>query len=407
MPSDASKSLVGSSAAHFVNDGALAFFPLLYPILASNYFLSTVSISVLASLLYLVSIVVSPMIGRKLDQTRRRGELLSLGVFLLSFGILGYSLTPSLFNGIELLTILIPVTVVAGFGSALYHPIASTILRDTWGNRRHGRAMGINGAFGSFGRAVFPLITTFLLATAGVPSLLELGVASILVSAFVLVVFGRISLDASVPASSKSAGNPRFSTLGILKIVRTLMIVSFSKGIVAQGLVAFIPYFLINVDHFSLAYSGLIFSLVLGAGIIFQPLLGYLADRYGRVLILQVSNVGCVVFVALFLLTKDPALVGIFLFGFGALGLTGFPLLLGLSAFISPKETTTEANSLVWGVAYTGGIAASPIIIATLAEPSLLGSFQSSFFVAVAFGLVSVALTPLVRRPKIVEVDQA
>ncbi|MHB8567510.1 MAG: MFS transporter [Nitrososphaerales archaeon] len=401
MSSDPIKSLIASSAAHFVNDGALAFFPLLYPILANDYSISTLSISVLASLLYAVSIFVSPLMGKKLDSTRRHGDLLALGILLLSIGILAYSLFPLLLRGFTLVYLLIPFTIVAGFGSALYHPLASTVLRETWGQKKHGHALGVNGAAGSLGRALYPLIATFILASSGLPTLAVLGIASVLISVFVLGVFKKTTISGASLDPVESEKGSRSSSWSLASTVRTLMVVAFSKGLIAQGLISFLPYYLTNIDHFSLAYTGLVFSLALGSGVVFQPAMGYLADRYGRALILEISNVGCVVSLTLFLLTNNPILVGIYLFGFGSLGLTGFPLLLGLSAHISPRNMSTEAASLVWGVAYTSGIAISPLVIAILAEPNLLNSFQSSFFVIVALGLLSVVLTPFIHKPKV------
>lgn len=399
--SDSAKGLFATSIAHFINDGALSVFPLLYPIFASSRSVSTLSIAVLAFLLYAVSILVSPSIGKRSDATQKYSGLMAAGLFMLAIGIFGYSVPASFFSGTTLVLVLVPFTLVAGVGSAFYHPLGATIIREMWESGDHGRAMGINGAVGSLGRALFPLIVTGILALSGLQTLAVLAAASAAFGFLVLVVLRGIESTRKERVENLTGLRSEEKSLSsgkVAKLMMPLIIVSFSRGLFTLGTLSFIPYYLNKVDHFSFSYTGILFSLLLGMGVVSQPVFGYVADRFGRRLTLEISNSGSFIFMLLFLETKDPFLTGLYLALFGFFGLNAFPLLLGIVASYSPKGSRTIAASLVWGVGNTAGIAFGPLIIGILAEPYLLGSLQLAFIALTLLGLSSIFLTPFVKK---------
>lgn len=402
MISDSAKSLFATSVAHFINDGALAVFPLLYPIFfPKSYSLSTLSIAVLAFLLYAVSMLVSPAIGRSSDTSHKYGALMASGLFMIAIGLFGYSILASFFSGMTLVLALVPFTLVAGVGGAFYHPLGATVIREMWESGDHGRAMGINGALGSLGRALFPLSVTAILAFSGLPTLTVLAALCVLFAFVVLTVMRPVKFGRSPAlenAGESHVEEKSLPTKKVAKLMMPLIIVSFSRGLFTLGILSFIPYYLNNVDHFSFGYTGLLYSLLLGTGVVSQPIFGYLADRVGRRLILEISNVGSFIFLLLFLETQEPFLVALYLAIFGCFGLTAFPLLLGIVASNSPEGSRTIAASLVWGVGNTAGIAFGPLVIGVLAEPYLLGSLQPALVVLTLMGVISIFLTPLIRK---------
>ncbi|MGI0079875.1 MAG: MFS transporter, partial [Nitrososphaerales archaeon] len=395
MFSDSSKSLFATSVAHFINDGALAVFPLLYPIFTKSYSVSTLSIAVLAFLLYAVSIFVSPSIGKVSDKSHKYGGLMASGLFMLAIGIFGYSILALLFNGLSLVLILVPFTIIAGVGGSFYHPLGATVIREMWESGGHGRAMGINGAVGSLGRALFPLIVTAILAFSALPALSVLAAATAFPGVVVLWVLRKVKFgpNQSVENIGSSEQEKSLPSRKIAKLMMPLITVSFSRGLFTLGILSFIPLYLTSVDHFSFSYSGILYALLLGTGVVSQPIFGYMSDRFGRRLVLQISNIGSFIFLLLFLETQDPLLAALFLAVFGAFGLTAFPLLLGIVASTSPKGSRTIASSLVWGVGNTSGTAFGPLVIGVLAEPYLLGSLQPAFLVLTLMGVTSILLT--------------
>ena len=85
---------------------------------------------------------------------------------------------------------------------------------------------------------------------------------------------------------------------------------------------------------------------------------------------------------------------------FGFFGLTGFPLLMPLAIGAAPEGAATMSGSIVWGVGNVGGGALGPFLIGLLANPGLLGSLASSFYVVTFISLVSLVLFPTIPRPQ-------
>ena len=178
--SDSTRSLLGTSIGHFLNDGANNLFPVVYPVLLNSYHVSLQVIGVLAALYSISSMVSSPFIGRRSDYNRSYLRLIPLGLIVIAFGILGFALSIAFFPGNLLYFGLVLFTLVAGFGSSFYHPLAAAILNETWSLDSRGRAMGINGSMGGVGTLVFPIITVGLIVLYGVKSLSLIAIAFIL-----------------------------------------------------------------------------------------------------------------------------------------------------------------------------------------------------------------------------------
>ncbi len=99
--SDSTRSLLGTSIGHFLNDGANNLFPVVYPVLLKSYNMSLEFIGILAALYSLSSLVASPFIGRRSDYNESYLRLIPLGLIIVAFGILGFALSIVFFPGIS------------------------------------------------------------------------------------------------------------------------------------------------------------------------------------------------------------------------------------------------------------------------------------------------------------------
>lgn len=395
---DSAKSLLATSFAHFINDGSLYVFIAMYPKLLPLPSESAL-IGSLAGTQNLFSVAASPWVGRTADAKKNYARLLEVGLSLLGAGILGFSFSGLFTSGFNLFLLLIPFAVVAGIGSSFYHPLAASILSEKWHSHMLGRAMGINGAVGSFGRAIFPLIVVALAVYFGVPSIALLAVLAFIFTGLVFQILGKMSF-AGKQAKEVSSHNT-YPLGSILPKILALTVVSFLKGFSTVGVVDFIPVFLKNVSGFKygLALGG-VFTLVLAVAIFGQPALGLLADKFGRRLILGVTSAGAGLAIIFLLSTSNLILQVASLAAFGFFGLTGFPMLLPLATSVVPKEARTMSNSIVWGIGNVGGAAAGPFVVGLLATPAFFGSLSEPFLIAAAFSLASLFLIPFIPRPK-------
>ncbi len=399
---DAMKSLIATSVAHFLNDGTLYIFITLFPkLLPSEYFLT----GVLLAIQNFFSVAVSPFIGRRTDSVKNYGRVLSLGLVIMGIGTVGYSISVLIVSGFSLFLFLVPFSIIAGIGSSVYHPLGAAVLNQKWRGQILGRAMGVNGAIGSFGRAIYPLFVVGLVVAFGIPSVAVLAVlvfggAALVSSLLHGMSFGK-DQSGMIKGDSKKTNAQKVPMNLILPKVLALTIIAFTRGLFSVGLVSFIQQYLIQVRN--LQYSiqlGIVFAFMLGMAILGQPVFGYIADRFGRRLSLGLSIVGSGVAMLLFLNVGNPILSSICLGLFGFFGLTGFPLLLPLATTIVPEGAQTISGSIVWGVGNVGGGAAGPFIIGLLAEPMFLGSLSSAFYVVTIIGIASLGILPFVPKPR-------
>jgi MFS transporter, FSR family, fosmidomycin resistance protein len=408
---DRMKSLIATSLAHFVNDGTYYIFITLYPILFPLEYYSLGSsklpalflIGILIALQNVFSVVASPLVGRIADKTRNYRGLLSFGLALMAIGIAGYAFSIYFASGALLFFVLIPFSVIAGIGGAFYHPLGGSILSQTWPYRSIGRAMGINGASGSTGRALYPLLVVSIVAYLAIPGVIVLALLGFVIAFFILVSLREVNFALTqqidnIDQSQQKADNDqiRKSTIPlwtVLNSILALTIIAFLKGVFSLGIVSFIPEYLERVSGIKYGLGlGLALSLILALPVLGQLLFGTLADKFGRKLVLGITTVGSGTAILLLLDTHNIYLQVAFLALFGFFAFTQFPLLMPLSSNAVPKEAATLSNSIVWGIGNSGGNTLGPFLVGLLAAPSFLATLNGAFFVVT---VISLASTPL------------
>ncbi|MHB2037160.1 MAG: MFS transporter [Nitrososphaerales archaeon] len=400
---DKAKSFIATSLAHFVNDGCGFIFPVIYPLLVSSYSISTLGIALLATLLNFSQVAASPFIGRKTDSSRNFSGLISLGIIMVGAGVAGYGISILFFRDNFLLMLLILWTTLAGLGTAFFHPISATILKEKFDSRSRGRMLGISGSIGSAGRAIFPLIVVLLITSYSISSLLMLSGVAIVSGIIVFLIMRNVHFLSNQKVNDEVSGSqqnaPTHFPMSILvRGIFPLLILSIARGAFAQGIIQFIPIYLNTIVHVQYGYGlGLSFTLMLAMGIIGQPLLGYLADRFGRRLIMGVANGGGVISMLMFLVYGNHYYSEILLAAFGLFTLSAYPLLFGLATDVAPEGAATVTGSLVWSVGNIGGSSIGPLLVGLLAQRYFLGSLTYAFYAMCAIGVFSVILLPLVK----------
>lgn len=373
-----------SSLAHFVNDGTGFFVPVIAALFTGSRPVSPLEIALMFAVYYLSASLLSPSVGHLADRSLRLGSLVALGVALLGLGLLGFYASLAWVGGGASYAIALPSAFVVGFGSAFYHPIGATLLQRAYSARERGRALGINGALGSAGRAAYPLIFFAVGLYAQVSSSLLLFVV-VAGAAAVVIDRGLASRRTGSPPARPAVSSARQAvTRGIV----LLTAVAFVRSVATQGIVAWIPTLLVT-RHDVVGPSGL--GLAVGvmylAGILGQPFFGVLADRADRRLLLALSAIGSALTTLGYLLTSgDLSLVFLALIGFFTF--SAFPLLMSLSAEFVHPQSSSLANALVFGLGAGGGGALGPVIVGALAYQGY-SHLPLGFEVMVGIGLAS------------------
>lgn len=175
-----------------------------------------------------------------------------------------------------------------GLFSSIYHPVGTAWVVANAAGASRGRALGINGVFGTVGIACTPLIAGGLTALFGwrfaffVP-----GAACVATGIAFLFVMRRMSVSGAARKSVIEASIPRAHAIRGLAI---LCVTVLCVGLLAQAHTVVLPkVFAVRapaiVDWAGLIGAGGLASVALGIGAMGQLAGGWLADRYRLTLI--------------------------------------------------------------------------------------------------------------------------
>ncbi len=347
------------------------------------------------------SVVLSLFVGRWSDRGGRPGALIALGMGLLSCGLGGFYLALVYTTGVVLTAAVVASAVLAGFGSAFYHPLGATILQSSFRDASRGRALGYNGSIGSIGRAAYPSLFFLVPVVAtiydpfGVFAAIGLGVA--------LVLWMGLNPWRSPERSASSKSLPANGGGSTMRSAATrgavlLTAVVFIRSMATQGIVSWLPVFITQQRGAGLgAGLGLVITTMYTAAIPGQPVFGWLVDHYDRRVILGLSSVGSGLSILAYLVSEGWVAV-VFLVLFGLFTFSGFPLFLSLAADYVPREAASSGNALVWGLGASGGSLLGPLVAGAiiLTDYALL---DLAFTVLAAIALVSAVGTVLLPKP--------
>ncbi len=160
------RTLTFTSIGHFMNDGMVFFIPVVADILAKTHGASAVLVTAILTVFYIASAGFGLIVGHVADSLGRRGLMIALGLLILSLGLLGFYLALSSSAGIVSDVLALAAALVAGIGSSFYHPLGGSIIQLAFGAESRGKALGVNGAFGSLGRALYPSLFFIVAALA-------------------------------------------------------------------------------------------------------------------------------------------------------------------------------------------------------------------------------------------------
>lgn len=425
------RGLVLTSLGHFINDGTVFFVPVIAAIVATRPGMSPALITALFLVFYASTAVLSLFAGRLADRLGRPGSLMGLGLAILSVGLLLFYVALEETGGTVLVGTLLFAALLTGTGAAFYHPLGGTLLQAAFEGRRLGLALGVNGAMGSLGRALYPSLYFVTAAAIG-------GYGSVVVFAGVgFAAAVAIWLGTRAPGGSRRAasteqaasGEPTRDpepapTLGSTRdpepaptlepappvaagtrsvLTRGIIVltgVAFLRSVATQGIAAWIPTYLATQRGFGVSASlGLAVTIMYAAAVVGQPFFGLLVDRLDARWVLAFSSLGSAVSILAYLAVSGSGRAGEgWLFAFGFFTFSGFPLLLSLVSDYVPRRSTSLANALVWGVGSTAGGALGPVLVGALVGADY-GRLDLAFTLAAGAAVVSAVATVLLPRP--------
>ncbi|GAB5467900.1 MAG: MFS transporter [Rhodospirillales bacterium] len=287
-----------------------------------------------------------------------------------------------------------------GVFAAIYHPVGIAWLVKS--SVKRGRALGINGVFGSIGISVAGLVAGALIdlfswrAAFIIPGVLSF------VTGLALLWYRQRGLvtDAVAPQARPSAPPQRGEALRVYLVLLCTML---CMGLIFQATQAALP------KHFDLRLGerlgdgaigiGLAVAAVYTAGGIMQIAGGYLADRMN----LKTLYVGAFFF-------QIPVMLGLaYIGGFALLPIAALTVLLSTGALpaenmMLARYTPERHQSLAYGLKFVLAFGSAPLAIEAVAwikESS--GSFQLLFLSLLALATIATAAALLLPRERPLE----
>ncbi len=417
------------------------FIPVVVAILAKSYGASEVLVTAILTIFYVASAGFGLAAGRIADSLGRKGLLIAFGILVLSVGLLGFYLSLIVARGAVSDFFALAGALVAGIGSSFYHPVGGSVVQLAFDDKSRGAALGINGAFGSLGRALYPslffIVTALAISQTSTIAIFSLiGIVSSLLVGYGLAHLPGKAIDTkkiesglppddsgssdapvTVPSSvgalqrqemirsSQSSRTSDSSTPANAATVKTLLtksvialtVIAFFRSMAFIGIVSWIPIYLTTQKHMGVSsHLGYTVTIMYAGGIIGQPLFGLLVDRFDKRLVLSANSLLSAVSIFAYInLSGAEALVSLIFFGFFTF--SGFPLLLSLVSDYVPKGSSSTGNALVWGLGSTGGQALGPLVVGLLTFGSY-ANLSAVFGVMAVVVVLTVLGTPLMTK---------
>jgi MFS family permease len=202
--------------------------------------------------------------------------------------------------------ILLASMLLLGGAPAMFHPFAIGELSRRFPDRR-GFAISMHGMGGMTGEVLGPLVVAAVLAFLMWRDVLKLSFFPAIIIAFTMWIVLR-----SLPRMQSQAASKKeyFASMGGLLRNPMFMILVISTGIRGMGESAvdgFLPVYLKDTLEYSDRNIALVFSGAQVIGLLAQPVMGFVSDRFGRKVVLIPATISIGV-LSLLLSVADPGI---------------------------------------------------------------------------------------------------
>ena len=316
--------------------------------------------------------------------------MLSLGIMGVSYYLLGSA--PSYW-------VLFAVMLLVGIGPSLYHPPAIASLSRKFPDRR-GFAISLHGTGGSVGEVVGPVLTGGLISGTYLVAFHWRDVLHVSVFPALFFAVAVYLMMRNIPAAGADTSSLREygSSLASLLRRRAMLSLVFVTALRSAGqyaVMGFLPVYLLEDLEYEKVVIGLFMSSAQVTGIVAQPLMGYLSDRFGRKIVL----VPCTLVMGLLIMSLKFAEPGPQLFivvlTMGAFLYSLHTIYIAGAMDVAQGQAQSTVVSLIYGASFIGAF--SPWVAGWVADQ---WGNSSSFIYGGALVILGALILWITRLPK-------
>lgn len=382
-----------TSLGHFSNDFTTLLFSVLIIYYSRDFGIGLAVLGAIAIAYNIISGFLSTPVGRFADRTGMHRWLMAGGILILGLSLVLFAV--SFVSGQYLIPVMLAAVFLLGIGEAFYHPLGASILNKAY-PKGSASALGINGSFGSVGRALLPIVLIPLILLVGkFYALIILGIYALVAGMAIFFGLGFLKNgETHVAGKAKKAADNKSMLIRYRPILIAVVALVFVRAMFLLGTTTYISEYLLSRTG-SEIMVGYILTISFITAIIGQPVFGKLTDIYGGKATIGVTTILSALFFLLFMLSGSNILLVTFFYSiFIFLSFTGFPVLLGYVNQIVPKEIATTAHGMVWGIGNTIGGAAGIAVMSLLLFLGL--SLTSTMWAMLVFGVASIFFLPFI-----------
>ena len=274
--------LITLTFGHTIVHWFQGLFSLILPFVKSSLSLSDVQIGVLSSIRQSSMTGLNLPSGFIADSYRRYTSLILFSA-IMSFGS-GYFLM----GVTNSYSIAILASAVIGFGTALWHPAGIGALSITYPNNR-GTALSIHGVGASIGDSLGPIIVGALFLQFSWQNIMMLHFPASIVAG--LIISFSVIKAYRWQNEKKEFKNYLSDIKKLASSIQTISIMASYSFILMGRLViqTFLPIYISETLGYSSFVLGVYLTLLYVLGMISQPIMGVVSDKYGRKMVLAPS----------------------------------------------------------------------------------------------------------------------
>jgi MFS family permease len=291
--------------------------------------------------------------------SNRAGPMLAIALALMGGSLFLVGLAPSY-------AIMLPVMFLVGIGPGMFHPPAIGELSRRFPDRR-GFAVSIHGMGANVGEVLGPPIVAAFLAFMLWRDLLMASMVPALMAAIaVWLLMPSRKVDVKAGVASMRDYVVSLSSLTNNRVLLLLIGSTALRSIGEGGMDAFLPLYLRDDLEYSVTRVALFLSLAPLAGVVSQPVMGYMSDRVGRKPVL-VTGTGLVMLSAFALSVARPGVqlfLTVLVKGAFAFSLHAIFVAAALDAARGMAQSTVV--SLIYGAGFVGTF--SPFIAGLISD---------------------------------------